>query len=153
HRQGRREEVRRVLRGRLRRQDGVRPLMAIEYRHYQTGAVEAMWEAFDGGANSTAIVLPTGTGKTVVAGLPAQRAGKEGGAYTLLRAGREALPRQAGDEFRNNFGLTTAFEMADQDARASEPRLGKPDVVLGSVMTMQGNRLARWPQDRFDLIV
>ena len=51
------------------------------------------------------------------------------------------------------FGFEAAIEMAGLDANAHKAAFGQPDVVVGSVQTLQDDRLMRWEPDSFGLII
>jgi superfamily II DNA or RNA helicase len=125
---------------------------AVQERHYQSAAVEAAFARWEGGERDTLVILPTGTGKTVVAGKAARRALDEHGRRTLFLAHREELIRQAQDKLAR-FDLGCAVEMADERAHKSAALFGRPDVVIGTIQTLQDNRLASWPRDEFGLII
>lgn len=75
-------------------------------RPYQKLAHDGVFAQFDAGANSTLVVMPTGTGKTAVASYVAHT-GRSRGWKTLFLAHREILINQA-DETLRLFGLKTA---------------------------------------------
>lgn len=125
--------------------------MAFEDRRYQRDAVEAVFGEYDKGIDSTLLVMPTGTGKTTVAAMVAGRA-KERGQRSLFLAHREILVNQAAATLRE-AGLRVAVEMASEDARRSAARIGHPDVVVGTVQTMSGQRLSGWERDYFGQII
>lgn len=123
----------------------------IDYRDYQVEARDAAFGAFNAGAESALIVMPTGTGKTVLAGMcvEAQIAHSR---KTLFVAHREILIDQAAGTMRR-FGFEVAVEMGANNAREHVANFGMPDVVVASVQTIQDDRLMRWPMDAFDLII
>ncbi len=125
---------------------------AVQERHYQAAAVEAAFGRWEHGERDTLVILPTGTGKTVVAGQAARRALDRHDRRTLFLAHREELIHQACDKL-GRFGLNCAIEMADRRAACSAALFGRPDVVVGTVQTLQGGRLAGWPRDEFGLII
>lgn len=124
---------------------------SIIYRDFQIEARNAAFSAFDDGVNSALVVCPTGTGKTVTAGMCVEEAVKRG-KKTLFIAHREVLIEQAYKTFQV-FGFNTAIEMGQQDARKNAAILGSPDVVVGSIQTLQDDRLMRWNPAEFGLIV
>jgi superfamily II DNA or RNA helicase len=124
----------------------------IQDRPYQATSRDRCFQRWQGGDRSTLLVLPTGTGKTVVAGLIAQEALEVHGRRTLFIAHREELITQAEDKL-GRFGLNTAIEMGDQRARDSAAMFGRPDVVIATVQTMQNRRLESWDRDQFGVII
>jgi superfamily II DNA or RNA helicase len=123
----------------------------IEYRPYQAEGRDAAFREFESGTDATLVVLPTGCGKTVLSGACFEEAlsrGRKG----LFLAHREVLITQAFDTL-SRFGFDVAIEMADSDAFAQGAMLGQADVVVGSVQSLQGPRLWRWPRDAFGFIV
>ncbi len=126
--------------------------MSVQYRQYQVDAADRAFEEWKGGVKATLAILPTGTGKTVLSGIVAKRARREFNRRTLFLAHREELITQAADKLAR-FELETAIEMADQDARRSAALFGSPDVVIGTVQSLQKNRLTRWSPDEFGLII
>ena len=126
----------------------------MELRPYQQQAIDAIekgWDEFQ----RQLLVLPTGTGKTIVFSHLAAREA-HAGRHTLILAHRDELLQQARDKLETATGLSSALEKAD--SRAYE-LFGdglfntKPNVVVGSVQTLGNGRLARWPKDTFDLVV
>jgi superfamily II DNA or RNA helicase len=120
-------------------------------RPYQIAAHDAVWREFDAGVSSTLAVLPTGTGKTTLAAELAATA-RQRGLKTLFLAHRELLVTQAAAAL-SRHGLDTAVEMGRQDARAQGTFWGHADVVVGTVQSLQSQRLQGWPPDHFGLIV
>jgi superfamily II DNA or RNA helicase len=131
----------------------------IGYRGYQVQARDAAFLDLmgdgtdaDPGVGSTLVVMPTGTGKTVLAGMCVEEALYGHGLKTLFVAHREVLITQAFDTLQL-FGFDCAVEMAAQDARKYAAVGGDPDVVVGSVQTLQDDRLLSWPPDTFGLVI
>ena len=119
---------------------------------HQLKAVDRVFGKFQLGDQSTLCLMPTGAGKTVFASLAIQRGIHDHDWKTLFIAQRRKLVTQAADTFRR-FGFVTAIDMAEQRRGAQEDLFGKPDVVVGTVQTLQGDRLREIPKDRFNLIV
>ncbi len=113
-------------------------------RVYQVGAVEAVREQYRAGCRSTLIELPTGCGKTLVFAEIA-RLVVERGRRVLVLAHRTELLDQALSKLEA-AGVRAAIE---QGAK----RAGDAPVVVASVQTLRGARLASWPVDAFALIV
>ena len=125
-------------------------MSTIQDRQYQDDAKDAAWREFDRGTRSTLVTMPTGTGKTVVAAKCAAVA-KERGLKTLFLAHREVLVSQAFDTL-SRFGLDAAIEMGSFDARRGS-LFSNPEVTVGTVQTLQGDRLDSWPSDAFGHII
>lgn len=66
---------------------------------------------------------------------------------TLVLAHREELIEQAADKINKATGLVATVEKAERRADKTSP------VVVASIQTMQGDRLASWDQDHFGLVV
>jgi superfamily II DNA or RNA helicase len=124
----------------------------LKRKQYQFDAVDAVFGQWEGGINSTLLLMPTGTGKTVTAALVAQRGQDDGGWRTLFLAQRRKLVTQAASTFQM-FGFLTAIEMADLREREQAVIMGEPEVVVGTVQTLTGHRLRSMRKDRFDLVV
>jgi len=93
--------------------------------------MQAVLDAWEQGTRRTLLVLPTGTGKTVVfAKLVAHIVGAGGRA--LILAHRGELLQQAADKLAASTGLKCGVEQAEQTAVNTWF-----NVVLGSVQTMQ----------------
>jgi superfamily II DNA or RNA helicase len=92
-------------------------------------------------------VLPTGGGKSICFAALAKRFLEKRNERTLILAHREELVQQAVDKIYKATGLVAEIEKAEQRASLTAP------VVVGSVQTLQGSRLERWPQDHFGLVV
>lgn len=122
--------------------------MTMELRPYQESArtaIEAEWEQ---GRRKTLLVLPTGTGKTVVFSMVAKDVVDKGGRVLIL-AHRGELLQQAADKLRAVTGLGCSVEKAEQTCMGEWFR-----VVVGSVQTlMREKRLSRFPRDYFDAII
>lgn len=122
----------------------------IEGRPYQVEACEAVHSQFAEGVNSTLLVAATGTGKTVMAGMIIDRWLVEEGSKVLFMAHRDELIRQAARTLgEEGFGFDVAIEKADENAAVSAPE----HVVVGSVQTLQSNRLMSWNPKEFGLII
>ena len=123
-------------------------MAAQSLRPYQSEAkrrIAAQWEA---GHSRTLLVLPTGTGKTIVfASVAADRV--RAGDRVLILAHRGELLQQAADKLRRSTGLVCAVEKAESSCLDSWFR-----VVVGSVQTLQRPaRLERFPRDYFGTII
>lgn len=124
--------------------DSAEPLMELrDYQHDFVRAVARGFVEFDRQLG----VLPTGAGKTICFAALAKRFHKKRGERTLILAHREELIQQAVEKIHAATGLVADIEKADQRASLFAP------IVVGSIQTMQGARLERWPVDHFGLIV
>ena len=116
----------------------------MKLRPYQQAAREAVQGEWAKGVSKTLLVLPTGTGKTVVFAKIAEdrvRAGER----VLILAHRGELLTQAADKLRAVTGLGSAVEKAEESALGSWYR-----VTVGSVQTMMNEkRLAQFSDDYF----
>ena len=121
----------------------------MELRKYQVQAKNAVLEEWGKGTKKTLLVLPTGTGKTVVFSSIAEERVKQNHRVLIL-AHRAELLTQAADKLKTITGLDTALEKRDShSANTFFP------ITLGSVQTLQQKqRLAEFPKDYFqDIIV
>jgi len=117
----------------------------MELRAYQLEALRAVlfqWRT----VRRTLLVLPTGTGKTVVFSHLTKRLA-DAGKRVLILAHREELIDQAIDKLHRATGIFAAKEMAQHQATRSA------DAVVASVQTMTGARLQSWPADHFDVVI
>lgn len=120
----------------------------MELRPYQEKAKEAVIEQWDKGIKKTLLVLPTGTGKTIVFSKVIEDRVKKGDRVLVL-AHRGELLEQAADKLYKSTGLKCAVEKAEQTCLGSWYR-----VVVGSVQTlMREKRLNKLSPDFFNSIV
>lgn len=120
----------------------------MKLRPYQQEAREAVQKEWAEGRKRTLLVLPTGTGKTVVFSKIIEDQVREG-KRVLVLAHRSELLDQASDKLKTATGLGTALEKAESTSIGSWYR-----VVVGSVQTMQREkRLSQFPPNWFDTIV
>ena len=117
-------------------------------RPYQEDAKSCVLSQWEEGKQRTLLVLPTGTGKTVVFSAITEEVVREG-ARVLIMAHRGELLEQAADKLKKFTGLGCAVEKADETCLNSWFR-----VVVGSVQSlMRENRLSKFPSDYFDYII
>lgn len=120
----------------------------MELRPYQKEAVSAIEGEWAKGVGKTLLVLPTGTGKTVVFATVAEDRVRAGDRVLIL-AHRGELLEQAADKIAAVTGLACSTEKAEQNSRGRWER-----ITVGSVQTMmQEKRLAGFAEDRFGTII
>ena len=119
-----------------------------DLRPYQKEAVEAICKEWSEGHQHTLLVLPTGTGKTVVfAKVVELKVGE--GKRVLILAHRNELLEQASDKLKAACGIDTVLEKAESKSIGSYL-----PVTVGSVQTLyRENRLTQFPKDYFDIII
>jgi superfamily II DNA or RNA helicase len=122
--------------------------MGQELRPYQQQARDRIHAEWDAGHTRTLLVLPTGTGKTIVfASVAADQV--RAGDRVLILAHRGELLEQAADKLQRSTGLVSAVEKAESTCLDSWFR-----VVVGSVQTLQRTaRLELFPRDYFGTII
>lgn len=122
--------------------------MGQELRPYQQQARDRIHAEWENGRTRTLLVLPTGTGKTIVfASVAADQV--RAGDRVLILAHRGELLEQAADKLQRSTGLVSAVEKAESTCLDSWFR-----VVVGSVQTLQRTaRLERFPHDYFGTII
>lgn len=120
----------------------------MELRPYQQAAREAVERDWEEGVRRTLLVLPTGTGKTVVFSKILEDRVRLGDRCLIL-AHRGELLDQAADKLLTATGLRCAVEKAEETCMDSWYR-----VAVGSVQSLQRpSRLYRFAPDYFDVIV
>ena len=121
----------------------------MSLRPYQQEAKDAIFREWDQeGHNKTLLVLPTGTGKTIVFASVAERCVRDG-SRVLILAHRGELLEQAQDKLFRSTGLRSAVEKAEDSSLGSWFR-----VTVGSVQTlMREKRLAKFSPDHFGHII
>ena len=120
----------------------------MQLRPYQQEAKEAVFEQWNSGIHRTLLVLPTGTGKTIVFSKIIEECVKNG-ERVLILAHRGELLEQAADKLSKSTGLICATEKAEESCIGSWFR-----VVVGSIQTMmREKRLNQFTRDYFDTII
>jgi superfamily II DNA or RNA helicase len=125
----------------------------MKLRPYQNDAVTAIrkeWETVD----STLLVLPTGTGKTICLAEIIRRAFPR---RALVLAHREELIFQAADKVSRVTGFRCDVEMASYRADLDD-MLGGPQVVVSTIQTQTagadgGGRMTRFDPSYFGLLI
>ena len=120
----------------------------MNLRPYQEEARKRVEEEWRDGHRKTLLVLPTGTGKTIVFSRIAADMVMQG-KKVLILAHRGELLEQAADKLRKSTGLAALLEKAESTS------LGKwCSVVVGSVQTlMRESRLKKFRKDAFGTII
>jgi superfamily II DNA or RNA helicase len=120
----------------------------MNLRPYQYQAKDAIQGQWASGINKTLLVLPTGTGKTIVFCKLAEDCVRNG-ERVLILAHRGELLDQAADKLNKATGLGCAVEKAGNSCMDSWYR-----VVVGSVQTlMREKRLAQFKPNYFNAII
>jgi superfamily II DNA or RNA helicase len=120
----------------------------MEDRRYQNEAKAAVLEEWERGIQKTLLVLPTGTGKTIVFSKIIEHE-VQNGERALVLAHRGELLDQAADKLAKTTGLGCAVEKAEESCLDSWFR-----VTVGSVQTlMRESRLNRFPANYFGRII
>ena len=120
----------------------------MSLRPYQQEAFESVLSEWDRGVRKTLLVLPTGTGKTIVFSKIAEECVRRG-KKVLIMAHRGELLDQAADKILKSTGLQCSVEKAEQSCLGDWYR-----IVVGSVQTlMHERRLRQFRTDYFDVII
>ena len=120
----------------------------MHLRPYQVAAKDAIQQQWEQGNRRTLLVLPTGTGKTIVFSKLAEDCVRDG-ERVLILAHRGELLDQAADKLATATGLGCAVEKAESSSLDSWYR-----VVVGSVQSMmRPNRLEQFEPEHFDTII
>lgn len=120
----------------------------MDLRPYQSEAKDAIRQEWQKGVQKTLLVLPTGTGKTIVFSKLIEDCVRDG-ERVLVLAHRGELLDQAADKLAQATGLGCATEKAEESCMGSWYR-----VVVGSVQTlMREKRLSQFPVDYFHSII
>jgi len=123
-------------------------MAAVQLRPYQEQARLRVEDEWTSGVKRTLLVLPTGTGKTIVFAKIVEDMVRKG-YRVLILTHRGELLEQAADKIRKSTGLVCSVEKADQSCLDSWFR-----VTVGSVQSMQRpKRLERFSADYFPVII
>ena len=120
----------------------------LALRPYQEEARQAIHREWDEGRRKTLLVLPTGSGKTIVfSAITADQVRQ--GERVLILAHRGELLDQASDKLLKATGLRASLEKAESSCLNAWER-----VTVGSVQSlMRPDRLARFRRDMFGTII
>lgn len=119
----------------------------MKLRPYQTEAIEAIeagWKEYQ----KQLLVLPTGTGKTIVFSHLARRECLRHNKRIIILAHREELLEQAQQKLMLATGLHSALEKGQSTGHDTWLQ-----VVVASVQTLHAKRLQRWDPKQVGLIV
>lgn len=120
----------------------------MELRPYQKGSVKAVIDEWEKGVKKTLLVLPTGTGKTIVFSKIIEERVRQGDRCLVL-AHRGELLEQAADKIKRTTGLNCSVEKAEDTAKGKWER-----VTVGSIQTLANQkRLKQFPKNHYDVIV
>ena len=127
----------------------------IERKEYQLDALCGVVNQWEAGHHATLVVMPTGTGKTITAGMISKYCLEELDRKVLFVAHRHELIEQATNTYVQAFGMSTAIEMGTESERDFVNQHGQePEVVVASVQSLYDERVMnRFRRDRFGLIV
>lgn len=125
----------------------------MKNRPYQNTACDSVLNEFRAGIKSTLVVMPTGTGKTVVFSSLVGRARK---GRVLVLAHREELINQAAKKIQAVTGEYPDIEQADR--RADESVFNKSKVIVASIPTLVAGmggatRMSRFEPGEFSFVV
>lgn len=120
----------------------------MELRPYQQEARDAIFREWGLGRQRTLLVLPTGTGKTIVFCSVSEEVVRRGGRVLVL-AHRGELLDQAADKMRKSTGLACALEKAESTCIGEWER-----ITVGSVQTlMRERRLQKFSPNYFQTVI
>jgi len=124
----------------------------MELRPYQSAALEAVREAYRRRHRRVLVVMPTGTGKTVLFAEISRLARGP----VLVLAHRQELVEQARDKISAWCDDVVAVEMGQRreltQGQLERPDGSRPKITVASIQTL-GRRLDRIPRSAFRIIV
>lgn len=115
-------------------------------RAYQQEAIDSVLDAFRRGVKRVVIAHATGLGKAVEFSYLAKYASDRGWPVLIL-VDRDNLCKQAANHLWNVCKRIPSIEKGQEKGSLTSK------VVVGSVQTLQGERLAAWPKGHFRLIL
>jgi superfamily II DNA or RNA helicase len=119
----------------------------MQLRPYQQEALEAVREAYRKKHRRVLVVMPTGTGKTVLFAEISRLAKGP----VLVLAHRQELVQQARDKISAWCDDVVAVEMGDR-RELTKPNGQRPKIAVASIQTLQ-RRLSAIPRDAFRIVV
>lgn len=122
-----------------------------DYQHKALDAILTQWRT----VNSTLVVCPTGTGKTVLFAALIKACFPR---RALVLAHREELVFQAVEKIQRITGLRVEVEMAGYRADLSHGLFGGPQVVVSTIQTQTaggdgGGRMGRFDPRMFGVVI
>lgn len=124
----------------------------MNLRPYQQEASDAVVAKFVAGEKSTLVVMPTGTGKTVLFAAIINRIDEwKPRGRAMVIAHREELIRQAAHKIHAVTGEMPDIEMAGE--RADINMFHQARIVVASKDTLRGDRLKRFKPEEFGIII
>lgn len=125
-----------------------RNILMLALRPYQEEAREAIHNEWNDGRRRTLLVLPTGSGKTIVFSAVAEDQVRKG-ERVLILAHRGELLEQASDKMRQATGLRCSVEKAEASCLGTYER-----ITVGSVQSlMRPARLEKFRRDYFGTVI
>jgi superfamily II DNA or RNA helicase len=119
----------------------------MQLRPYQVAALEAVRETYRQGHRSALVVMPTGTGKTLLFAEISRLAKGP----VLVLAHRQELVEQAREKISAWCNDVVAVEMANQ-RDFTRPDGSRPKIAVASIQTLR-QRLQDVPRDAFRIVV
>lgn len=133
--------------------DATAHVSPIRMRDYQSRAADAVMQAFTE-SNTALVVMPTGTGKTVLFSEIIRRFHPR---RAMVLAHREELIFQAKNKIQSVTGLSVDVEMAAFRAETRNHLLSTPDVIVSTVQTQTagnaGGRMNNFKPEDFGLLI
>lgn len=122
----------------------------LEWRDYQEKAIRDCWKAFQEGYYRIYYKMSVAGGKTLTSAAMADNWLREDKPVLWLAHNKKLL-KQAASTFAL-LGWYPLHEQGEQQALI-DFIFGKSKLVIGSVASLRGDRLKKWPRDSFSLIV
>jgi superfamily II DNA or RNA helicase len=121
----------------------------LEPHEYQDTAAKQALAELDR-RQAALVVMPTGTGKSMVGALVMAEVVRRGGRGGILVHRREFIPQWG--RALDNFDISWGVEQAEQKCHRDTLH-GRIDCVIMSKDTMRGKRLERWSPNTFSMII